>query len=528
MSRISTTLGVFIAIWLLLEEKNAWLLSRTEQWWADQAEYILRQLHPGMVGEDSETKLSILQALRSKAGGAFRSSIVRLVESDESDAASVLREAFSSSAEDPDEELVLDLIRSLECQRIPARICRTVTMLLHQAAPTASVATCEKLLDQTREGFDASTAFEVGVAFAAVDPERGWGPLVELLKQQQPGELNLLNRFARAMMWQDDDDDTPSLSTLPSDLLREVFVHYFDLYHPVFAEESKDEEENAGELVNAERMDNFLHRLMNETSGRGDAESVRAFRDLESRYGKKYQWLRRPRAKAERNHRMANWQPHQLEAITRVLNSADKRLILDEADVLDGIQAALEAYEGRLHHHSPSELEDLWDTPRDREPTPKSEERVSDKICAAIRDYFHKYAVTANREVQIRRRVRDGDAGAPGSRLDVLVDVPRAGAVGRAPIAVPVEVKLSHNQEAKTAMKTQLVERYMDELGTSCGCYVVVWMDEPGGSRKPRWGSMDQARAILSKQAADLDGGSDGERHLRAIVIDGSLPRPKR
>lgn len=519
--------GAFVAIWLLLEQSDSWLSARPEGWWAERAEYLLRQLNPGMQGEANESKWPVLRVLHEKAGTAFRNSVVRLAESDESDPPWILRQVFSCFSGNLDGALITKMIASLQSNRIPAQHCRTIAMLLLRADQAAAGDACEALLDQSRPGFDRSLAFESCMALAAVVPDSGWGPLVELLKQQQPDDGNLLQRFARAIDWHSDEDDTPSLDTLPSHLLGEVLMYYFDLYHGVFESEADDDDPESGEIVDDERMDHFLHRLLNVTSGRGDAESVQALRDLEARHAQAYPWLRRPRAKAERNHRMANWQPHELFAIAKVLKSNGKRLIIDEVDALDGIEAGLKAYEDRLHHSAPREVDDLWDTPSGQEPSPKNEERVSDKICAAVQDYFTKYAVTANREVQIRKRVRKGGAGSPGSKLDVLVDIPGLGTVGSDPIRLPIEVKLSHNQDAKSAMETQLVGRYVSELGTNCGVYVVVWMGEPGGTRRPRWKSIDEAKADLARQALDLMNSSEDYLHLRTVVIDGSLPRPK-
>lgn len=71
---------------------------------------------------------------------------------------------------------------------------------------------------------------------------------------------------------------------------------------------------------------------------------------------------------------------------------------------MDGVLAAIGSYENRLRHGRPDDLEDFWDRQRNGLPLPKEEERVSDKVCDAIRAYFEKYAVVADREVQIFRR----------------------------------------------------------------------------------------------------------------------------
>ena len=203
-----------------------------------------------------------------------------------------------------------------------------------------------------------------------------------------------------------------------------------------------------------------------------------------------------------------------------------KRLIRSGKDAVDGIIAAIEEYGTRLRHDSPNDLDDLWNRPAKLPPTPKEEERISDKLCTAIREYFRDYAVTAGREVQIsRRKLPRQVAGASGSVVDIFCSVPAAAAADGDPITVPVEVKLSHNREARTALESQLVARYMSELGTSFGVFAVVWMAAPTATAayRPVWGSIDEARNELSQQATDAISRS-GDLDVRSIVIDASLP----
>jgi hypothetical protein len=211
------------------------------------------------------------------------------------------------------------------------------------------------------------------------------------------------------------------------------------------------------------------------------------------------------------------------ESVAAVLAAAEKRLIRSNEDALDGVVAAVEAYAYRLRHSSPSDLDDLWNRPRGGKPTPREEERVSDKICVAIREYFQAYAVTADREVQIFRRLvpRDG-GGAPGSEVDVLCRIPAVASVERDSIAIPVEVKLAHNPEARAGMRSQLAARYMKELGTDSGAYVVVWMNAPNlaAAYKPLWRTTTEAENDLRQQAGALK--TEG-LDVRAIVIDASL-----
>ena len=73
-------------------------------------------------------------------------------------------------------------------------------------------------------------------------------------------------------------------------------------------------------------------------------------------------------------------------------------------------------------------------------------------------------------------------------------------------------------------MRVQLAARYMKELGTEFGAYVVVWMNAPniGKGYKPLWSTPKAAEEELRKQANVLKAaGLD----IRAIVIDASLTR---
>lgn len=82
---------------------------------------------------------------------------------------------------------------------------------------------------------------------------------------------------------------------------------------------------------------------------------------------------------------------------------------------------SLRQYQKELRHEKWPDVEDLWNIPSKGEPTPKQEERVSDKICKAIKQYAEKYALTAGREVQLRRRtVPKKDGGEPGQQTEVV------------------------------------------------------------------------------------------------------------
>jgi hypothetical protein len=123
-----------------------------------------------------------------------------------------------------------------------------------------------------------------------------------------------------------------------------------------------------------------------------------------------------------------------------------------------------------------------------------------------------------------RRKLPRSARGKPGSEVDVLARVPAIGSVQGDPIAVPVEVKLSGNPEARTGLRNQLGQRYMGELGTTVGVFVVVWMDAPKltKSHRPKWKSRTAAVAELREQAKAFTADSGGTMTIEPVVIDAS------
>jgi hypothetical protein len=201
-------------------------------------------------------------------------------------------------------------------------------------------------------------------------------------------------------------------------------------------------------------------------------------------------------------------------------------LVRSERDALEGVREAIALYGRDLHHKSPSNVEDLWNIPKRGAPTPKAEERVSDKLCEAIRRYFEQFAVTADREVQVFRRKLPRDLGGkPGSEVDVLVRVPAIGSIEGDAIVIPIEVKLSSNAEARTGIQEQLVGRYMSELGSSHGAFVVVWMDAPKLAKtyRPIWESRSAAEADLQEQAQSVLDATKGAATITALIVDATL-----
>lgn len=131
-----------------------------------------------------------------------------------------------------------------------------------------------------------------------------------------------------------------------------------------------------------------------------------------------------------------------------------------------------------------------------------------------------------NREVEIRRLNMAGT----GQSTDIHVEALRRGSGGaHGDIArVVIEVKGCWHQEVRTAMRTQLADRYLAENQCHHGLYVVGWFlcaawdDGDYRKRGVPWTSIEVARHFLGDQADELRS-SRSEGDVRPVVLDCSL-----
>ncbi len=514
------------AMWLVLEQDRDWLEHRDAAWWERWCWYILRELHPNLHGEPDEPKAQLFRLLHEHAPANVRKELTRLAteggEHDRSLLSSLLR--LTDGIDDP--ELDQQLCKQITTGEITPDRIGTVAQFVLARRPTDAVSACLGLLDLESPDGDESPAVHAAVSLLHERIAESWEQVTEFMERRKDLGRRILASFAHGNRFQrglDDDESKRPLDSLSPVRLGRLAGLLLELYPP----ESDPHYEGAYFVGSDDSARELRGRVISALGDRSDADAVIALRELERRFESRYPWLRRPRASAERALRLSQWRPIPLDTIAELLSSNRKRLLRSAEDVLDGVEAALTAYEEALHREGAPDVEDLWNTPRGAHPSPKEEEQVSKKLCDAVRAYFAEYAVAADREIEIRRRVLPKKAGgAPGSKLDVLVQVPARGTSGGDPIRVPIEVKLSCNNEAKTGLKDQLVDRYMTELGTSYGAFAVAWMSAPNlavlkAGHRPKWPDIVIARAELEAQAEAAR--TDDAVVVRAIVIDASL-----
>ena len=199
--------------------------------------------------------------------------------------------------------------------------------------------------------------------------------------------------------------------------------------------------------------------------------------------------------------------------------NASRRLVNTDQDLLQVTMTSLEAYRTYLQGDNPA-IADLWNI---EGPTrPRNEEYLSDHLKRYL-DLSLKTDVVINREVQIRRKLfKDG---ASGSRTDIWVQATdEAGSV----LTICIEVKCNWNRSSKTALKDQLVDKYMSGGTATAGILLLGWFaciswdesDNRLADSTATWSDSAEALADLDDQVYALR--EDGN-NIRAIVLDCEL-----
>jgi len=265
--------------------------------------------------------------------------------------------------------------------------------------------------------------------------------------------------------------------------------------------------------------DGLLQQLKVCGTGEACLQIVRIARELPQ-----LTWLKWTMLDAERNMRMKTWRPPKPEHIIRLAQNNRRRYVENGRQLLDVLCESLERLEQKLHGEMPA-VNDLWDNrgdSRNAQYYPKDEIHFSDYIARHLRENLEQQrGIIINREVQIRRGQTDIhiDAVNPGSDREG-VDI----------IKAIIEVKGCWNRELETAMKSQLVDRYLQDSQCPNGIYLVGWFrcekwcNEDYRKRDTPGYSVNEASAHFSDQATEISQSSSiPDLNLKAFVLNTRL-----
>ncbi|HXD17175.1 MAG TPA: hypothetical protein VN654_09165 [Vicinamibacterales bacterium] len=516
--------GHALAVWLLLDQDPAWLDTLGDAWWNRWAWYLVRELHPHLHGEPDEPKRDLLAVLFRHAPSGVRAAVVELATGSAEGAETALTSLLDLLESMPDSELDGGLIDAVSTHRVPEdRISRVAEFVLRRTGE-AGLSTFATLLHSDAPGESDAVLIRSAAALITHVTRDGWNHAQRFLRSrpdlapQVLGQVFYRERFLSTQAGQD---------AGPASMAPEQLGELLCLLLEAFPPENDPKRDGAHFVTPDDASRTARSQIVSWLSERHTAQAIATLRYVEQRLGERYPWLRSARVTAERRFRLAQWRPFEPKTIGETLDARQKHLIRSDADALDAVVEAVEIYARRLRQDSLGDLDDFWNLPKRGRPTPKDEQRASEKVGSAIRDYLRDYAVTADREVQIFRRLTPADAGgAPGSKPDVLCRVPAAATVTDVPIAIPLEVKLSFNPQARSGFQDQLAGRYIPQVAATGGVYVLVWIKAPRLSTtyRPLWPTLAAAQQDLTRLADDENAKLGSTAEVRVTFIDASLP----
>lgn len=221
----------------------------------------------------------------------------------------------------------------------------------------------------------------------------------------------------------------------------------------------------------------------------------------------------------------STWSPVAPSQLRELMSQAGRRLVRNGQELQAVVLESLGRLQQELRGETPA-IRDLWDRSgpaKARKWRPVDENDLSDYIARHLGSDLQRCGIIALREVEIRR-----GHGQPGERTDIYVNASVAGSGPEAVenVRVILEVKGCWHQELKTAMESQLKNRYLKENDCEFGIYLVGWFaceqwnkEDSRRGKTPSW-SIEEARSEFERQKGVF---SDSSAHLEAMVLDLSL-----
>ena len=415
-------IGGLDAMWLVLDRDPDWLISRPESWWNGWCRYILAESILNMAGEPADPKLRLVALLNGGAPSSVCREVLHLLSSNEThERHRRLSDALRLLADQANTRLDEKLCDALERGKVQEEDIVDVAEFVLRRAEGRSLPMCCHILENAGDRPEGSQAEHVAVALLRNRLDASWTALKKYLDADADRARRILKAFADGEFY-----EFRIIGSVSTQQLGELAGILLNLFPP-------DEDEDGGGVVGSVDTARFLRDQLISHLGRlRDEQSVDAFRRLEQRLGDRYPWLAGARIRVERAYRLTRWSPFPVDVIADVMDAETRRLLRSDEDVVDGIECVLDQYAEALRRDGMESVEDLWNTANGAAPSPKAEEHVSRKLCGVVRSYFQRYAVTADREVEIyRRSVSRSEGGQPGSEVDILVRVSGRGAVER-------------------------------------------------------------------------------------------------
>ena len=301
-----------------------------------------------------------------------------------------------------------------------------------------------------------------------------------------------------------------------------------DLYIWMVQQFPFDEDPNhdgAHSVSQRDSMIYFRDNLLRFLENSGSSVSTSAI-DKIYRVFPQYNWLRSVLVEAKKNLARSTWIPPTPNQFLELTRLSDSRLVQNADQLQNVIIESLRRLETKLQEETPAAIY-LWDqTSRARGKEkfrPKDENHFSDYVKRHLGQDLRDRGVVVNREVQIRR----GEGSGQGENTDIHITAIIAGRNEEfESVKVIIESKGCWHRDLETAMKDQLVDRYLKDNDCRCGIYLVGWYKcdqwDSEDARNKSTPDMDisKAKQFFDQKANRL---SADNLRIKAFVINAAL-----
>jgi hypothetical protein len=232
-------------------------------------------------------------------------------------------------------------------------------------------------------------------------------------------------------------------------------------------------------------------------------------------------WMRWRLHEAIVARRRQTWTGFAPEVVLQMVQKTTRRFLTDDDDLLAVVTESLERFDRKLTRSPNSPKIEFWRERCERGRTkyfsPIDEVEMTRKIASWLEtDLDPARGITVQREVQVQWR----------ERTDIEVRAVGIQGTNLQPLQIVIEVKGCWNAGIRSALKSQLVDTYLQNAGWSHGIYLIAWSycDRWNDPKKPR-SSRLRARALegARDEAAAMAHAYDGKREpfvVRSFVLD--------
>jgi len=354
---------------------------------------------------------------------------------------------------------------------------------------------------------------EVGRRLLAWVPGKGWRTLVPVIQRDREFGRALLSEVAMRTLQQ----GANIAEILPEEAVADLCL-WLEQEFPAIDDPNPQGVHSVG---SREAIGDFRNRVLHQLAARGTREACAAIARIERTCPHLHhlRWFVR---EAREQTLRSGWLPVDPVDLMRLARDKRARLVESGDELLHVVLESLDRLQGRLHGET-STVQFLWNQLGKGRWRPKDENALSDYVKDHVQQDLVARGVVLNREVRIRR----GTAGRVGEVTDIHVDAVSAGEQsGHSVVKVIIEAKGCWHAELDSAMKDQLVDRYLKDNDCRHGIYLVGWFGCPG------WDETDPRRAqapshditverrLRAAQAMSL---TTGTLRIAAHVLDAGL-----